>query len=357
MNPVYERDLAYWSLKNPVTIAEAPTWYPIKIYLGNSWRRAHLKVRGDLARHWKNPAKSYRISLDGTEWKGMAEFDLVVPEDKGFELEAVAYEWASLLRIIVPYYEFIDVKLNHKNLGTYFLIERWTDSSFLNRGLEPGEIIAENNAWLNVLDEKTKSLYKNVSVKRDSPNPLSLEPSIYRVNQQRTQSQMAMTKFSKMLEEMKTANVNWEKYIDREASAKWTALLISFGSIHGSFGDNVKWMYSAGTKTFSPILYDVIAYKRNLENVKCLSSAFANANIWIQLWMQDPYMKERITHWYKRIQTDPDMDFQRSWKIIENNFRHSSWNPLQLKMREEIFNKAQENIISGQNFYKKIGCL
>lgn len=353
MKPLYERDLNEWALKHSNTNLNPPSWYPVKINIERRWFKARMRIRGDLARHWSQPVKSFRIELLAGTWKGMTELDLIIPEDKGYELEAVAYEWAALLKIPVTYYEYVDVQINHKKLGTYLLLER---------SGQAGELIGENNAWLNSIDPTYKSIYKNVSVERDSFNPLSLEPSIYKASNKSTSAQLAMTHFSYMLEEMKVAvqsnsPVNWEKYLDREAAAKWAALVILLGSIHPTFGDNLRWAYAKESKTFSPLLYDVLAYSRQLKESECLYGPFTRSNVWFLLWMKDPFMKSRIIYWVNWLHDQPAINLDKTWSSIVTKYGLNEWDARQEKERILLKERIQKNLASLGPYLKKDLCL
>lgn len=332
MNSLYERELEAWSLKNSnQTYVNPPHAFPVKIYLKGKWFPAKIKIRGDLAKHWNQPAKSLRVYLRAGSYEGMKEFDLILPSDKNFELEGVANEYAKELGLPHLKYDFLQVQINHKKLGQYLLLER-------PKSLP---VISENNAWLNTVSS-SHSLYSNVFMKDLSFNQLALYPHIYQVSGNDKQSQEAMTKFAEMLSSMRAGNVKLDSFLSIEAFSKWLALVIYLGSEHAALGDNLRWQFDPVTSRFSPIIYDVLSFRRFNPSGKCLIDRFARMNPWVHEWVKNTGYKQ-MTYDHLRKLSEQN-EFLKIWQDVEVKFSTARKFSAHTKERDEIKQRILQNI-------------
>src|SRR3989344_1072327 len=115
---------------------------------------AKIKYRGTTSRHWSYPKKSIRVKFeDGETFRGLSEINLVVPDSRGYIIEAFNNYRAKKMGLVAPEDDFINLVINGEHFGVYYLIEGW-DENFL----------AKNNiAKTNLYGEETfnDDLYKN----------------------------------------------------------------------------------------------------------------------------------------------------------------------------------------------------
>lgn len=163
MKPLYERELKSWSLKNSGdTYSTRAPEFPVKVYFEKKRILGEIKNSRRFIKTLEKSSRSYRLSLNDDTIMGMDEFDLIIPSDKGFELEASAYELAKSLDLPTPNYSFVDFQINHKKFEKYLMLERWTENSFRRSQITNGAVISEHNAWLDSVVMKEDSLYKNL---------------------------------------------------------------------------------------------------------------------------------------------------------------------------------------------------
>lgn len=290
IKPAYERDLHQWIKNNPgVTFEEAPKEYPGLLRTGTQSIKGKISLRGDLNSHWRGEKKSFRfISKDGQYIQGLKEVDFLIPQDKYYELELVGYALGKKLGLLTPEWKIVQFALNTHSYGPYLMLERWTPESMELRALPEGEIIRENNAWLDVITLKDASRYKNVFYSRKEFNPLSLRVEIYKGTFNKEISPYALNRFEKMLKDLS----NWKDYIDEEEAVNWTALMLIMGSYHGILGDNIKWYYHPYQMKFRPIPYDFLP--RKFSEHSCPLEDFGRMNVWINTWIKDQDFRQKL---------------------------------------------------------------
>lgn len=346
LKPLYEREMKAWSSSVVgETYEVSPPTAPAKIYFNNKWYQGSLKIRGDLSSHWKDDKRSYRVALKDSSLLGLQEFDLIIPSDKSYELEAVAYEWAQKLGIPSPQYQFVDVQINHKIFSRYLLVERWTKSSFERRNIPNGAIIGEHNAWIDSVQMGEKSLYKNVFQKQGIENPIAQYPHIYRANENDLNSQLALSKFFQLL-----GSKSIEDYIDIEKTTKWLALVSYLGAEHAILGDNTRWIYDGHIQKFYPVVYDVLGVTTKLSDNKCLLDHLSQKNTLISRLYRTPKFQERFKYWLSWLIHSPEIDFDKEWKTVADKFWLADWDKGSSQERSEIQTVVRSNI----NLVKKI---
>lgn len=319
LKPLYQREMNSWIHQNSagITYKNPPDNYPSHLITDEGWYKGKLSLRGDLKRHWVGANKSYRFKIKENSFHQLEEFDLLLAEDKVYEQELFAYQLGEKLGLLVPKAEFVNLSLNRRKLGHYLLIERFTTGSLEVRNLPKSDIIKEANAWLDVFFLEKNSLYKNIYRTRDGFNPLSLEPAIYRGTFSTAYSELAFSHFSHMLTEMRKNlsspdKIQWEKYIDYDQAAGWTALLTFFGGHHASLGDNLRWYFHPFTQQFRPIPYDILP--EGLAKDKCILSSFVNMNPWIHLWVKDKVFMEKLKEKLQLLSQDGFLE--NEWKNL-----------------------------------------
>lgn len=94
----------------------------------------HVRYRGDLPVHWREEKKSWRVVVDSPEdvVNGMRSFNLIIPWDRGFIIEAFSNARARKLGLAVPKDGFVNLRMNGKGYGIYYFEEHF-DQNMLER--------------------------------------------------------------------------------------------------------------------------------------------------------------------------------------------------------------------------------
>ena len=340
MKPLYERELKSWSLQNSGdTYSTRAPEIPVKVYFDKKRILGKLRIRGDLSRHWKDENRSYRLSFTDDTIMGMDEFDLIIPADKGFELEASAYELAKSLDLPTPDYSFVDFQINHKKFDKYLMLERWTENSFRKRAITNGAVIGEHNAWLDSVLMKEDSLYKNLFLKPSMKNDMALLPHIYHPTVNNHAGIMAMSKFTQML-----GDPHIESYVDMNNLAKWMALTIYLGGEHLSLGDNTRWLYSGVSGKFTPILYDVLYFPVKLAAKECLIDHYLSKNMILRKALNHKEFYSNVKVWLDWLLNEKNADIDKIWGEIEERYNLDNWSERENAERQKIKDTIKTNI-------------
>ncbi len=260
------------SLREAQALTDADKrWYPATLRMDGEAYDGKVRLRGDLDSHWRGTKKSWRFRVKGDRYpRGYREIDLIIPYDKGYEVEMMSYEVARELGLFAPDAGFVNVDLNGVDLGAYLWREPPGKEALERLQYPEGEIFAEQNTWIQEFFSG-RGLYRLYSPPV-SFFPANWEPDVHRdvpvagYFAQRWNTLLSLitlpsddagdARFARELPNL----IDLDKYLT------WNALTWLFGSTHSHWGDNLSWYYDNTTGRFEPLLYDVFRYP--LENDK-----------------------------------------------------------------------------------------
>lgn len=237
---------------------ELVSWFPARFFHDGVEYKVKVRLRGDLSSHWENQKKSWRVRFPKEQlFEGRRVLDLVVPDDKGFEVEKVAYDAARELGLLVPDAGFANLRINGVDFGAYFWLEKYGPEMLEKQGYAAGEIFHNQDLWTQTrfngfgvnVDEFTSSSTNTVH------DALAPDPYAGRWDKLVTLAREADDEvFRREIPHL----VHVEKFV------KWNALTWLFGSLHAHGPDNLRWYYDNSSGLFEPILYDVYRYPLRL---------------------------------------------------------------------------------------------
>jgi hypothetical protein len=263
--PVYQIRIHPNDLRNVQTQVRALTeagimtddlkrWHPAKFFHENEEYDVKIRLRGDFPNHWSGEKKSWRVRFKRDHlFLGRREIDLIIPIDKSYEVELIAYEAARALGLLVPDAGFCKLRINGIDFGTYLWIEKYGAEMLEKQGYPVGEIFRNQNVWtqtrrtgFGVWAEEHSSAYRN-SVRED--------PAV-------GYDAARWHDFVSLVREAEDDEFRREilRYVDMEKLLRWNALTWLFGSDHSHGADNLRWYYDDTVALFEPILYDVNRY-------------------------------------------------------------------------------------------------
>lgn len=110
---------------------------PAKLLIGKASYKVSVHYRGETSVHWLYPKKSWRIKfIEPRAYNGMHEADLIVPNGRGYIMEAFNNYRAKKIGLKAPFDDFINLEVNGKNNGSYFLIAHWNKETMERMGLD-----------------------------------------------------------------------------------------------------------------------------------------------------------------------------------------------------------------------------
>ncbi len=85
-----------------------------------------IKLRGLLPNHWMGEKKSWKIKFKKENYfNGQRVLNLVIPSDRDYVKEHLAYFTARKLGVLTPDSKFVILKINGQNQGVYFQVEQF----------------------------------------------------------------------------------------------------------------------------------------------------------------------------------------------------------------------------------------
>lgn len=256
-----------------------------------------LRLKGDLMDHLQGVKWSFRIVLKGDEWKGMKTFSIHNSKSRAHTAEWVMHELFRGEGIIAPEYDFIKVKLNGKDLGTYAYEHHFEDQLLEKNGRDIAPILkhTDDAYWENVQAEI-------------KPFPWVEASHIELFNKEKKSD----PKFSQafdiakgMLDEFLDGRRSAAKVFDLELMAKYYALLDVSHAWHAQQFTNIRFYFNPLSGKLEPIAYD--CFGDYLHDVTKNWEAFGEAmndrvdkennyqagNVYRHLLFQDAFFSER----------------------------------------------------------------
>ncbi|MBE9536645.1 MAG: CotH kinase family protein [Proteobacteria bacterium] len=103
--------------------------------------KVKVKYRGDFVYHWGYYKKSLRIKTKKSRlFEGMHSFNLIAPKSTEQLRTFLSYRLASIMGLVTPRVEMVNVTINGKSQGLYTLVEQLNESTLRNNQLMPGDL-------------------------------------------------------------------------------------------------------------------------------------------------------------------------------------------------------------------------
>ncbi len=223
------------------------TTYPIEI-----------RLKGDTTDHLLGEKWSFRVKMKKKKLLfGMKEFSLQHPRTRTYLNEYVYHKFVE--REKQPYlrYEFITLRINGKNLGSYAIEEHFSKLLIENSGYREGPIlkISENNLW-----KESKRAYKLDGQILNSSLISSKNSEINLFNSKKVLSNKSMLdQFNlghNLLNDFISGKTSTSLAFDRESTALFFAINDLFASTHGYAWHNMRFYFNPILSRLTPIGFD-----------------------------------------------------------------------------------------------------
>lgn len=114
-----------------------------------------VRYRGDKPNHWINDKKSWRLKFEDSSPLGEVKvINFILPEDRGFFEEALSFFVAERLNLFNLKNDFVELSVNGKHMGVYFLVEHWSREAIGRNGLDPNtNVYGEANTAVGFPDD------------------------------------------------------------------------------------------------------------------------------------------------------------------------------------------------------------
>lgn len=254
-----------------------------------------MRLKGDWTDHLKGDKWSFRIKTGGeSSWNRMRTFSIQNPTTRGFLKEWVFHKLLEKEDILSPKYDFIQVKLNEKDLGIYAFEEHFDKHLPESQERREGPILklTEDLFWLGMKRKfalnQNSGIYNNAEnafegsdIRAFKESKLQLSPTLS------AQFKTAQTLLHQFKYQLKPVN----EIFDVERLAKYFAIMDVLGAYHGNFWHNLRFYFNPISSRLEPIGFDgfgdqdthlkgriVLGYKADTEDIgeNLTKSLFAN---------------------------------------------------------------------------------
>ncbi|HEX6812965.1 MAG TPA: CotH kinase family protein [Planctomycetota bacterium] len=104
-------------------------------------RKVQMRYRGDYLWHWGHDKKSIRIRTRSDElFAGMRQFNLIAPKFPEHVNNVASYRLASMMGLITPQCELVNVFVNGHNRGVHEFTEQFDEGTLRRHGRMPGDV-------------------------------------------------------------------------------------------------------------------------------------------------------------------------------------------------------------------------
>ncbi len=222
-----------------------------------------VRLKGDWLDHLQGDKWSFRIKGKGVNtWNRMTTFSVHTPAARYYALEWLVHQFWEREDVLTTRYDFINLSVNGKHLGTYAYEEHFEKQLLEYRKRREGPIIrfSENALW----DVRSRQINTGVGGKKihseeAAPSSAPIKPfkagKIQASEVLSQQYKIAQNLLYQYQEGLKLA----EEIFDMEQMAKYTAIIDLFGAHHGLVWHNQRFYYNPVTSLLEPIGFDGFA--------------------------------------------------------------------------------------------------
>jgi hypothetical protein len=115
---------------------------PARVSCAGAAADARVRLKGDFTDHVDSDKWSLRIELEGGRTLlGMSAFSIQHPKTRGYLMQWLVFETARREGLLAPRATYVDVTLNGRRSGVYFLEEHFTKEMLESQGRRDGPIV------------------------------------------------------------------------------------------------------------------------------------------------------------------------------------------------------------------------
>ncbi|MEM9921621.1 MAG: CotH kinase family protein [Bacteroidota bacterium] len=224
-------------------------------------RRIKLRLKGDWLDHLEDDKWSFRIRMRDTDtWRRMREFSLHTPKARAFLMEWVLHEFFKREDVLTTRYDFVQLKLNDKNLGVYAAEEHFDKVLLEYNHRREGPIVKfiEDGFWegaarsmqqVDVVDHDLNQTVKKMEAADIRPfkeNQLLANPVLAKQFESAHQ----------LMHQYRYGLKATEDLFDLDKLARYYAICDIMGAYHGMAWHNQRFYFDPLTNLLEPIGFD-----------------------------------------------------------------------------------------------------
>jgi hypothetical protein len=235
-----------------------------------------MRLKGDWTDHLVGKKWSFRVATQTDKsWNRLKTFSLQNPATRSYLFEWVLHEFFKYEDVLTTRYEFVNMKLNHKDLGLYVYEEHFLKhlSEFSKKKEGPIIRFLESGFWDAIQRQYTLGADQDGELLVGSPEikPFS-EGKTFKSPVLAEQYVIAQNLLYQYQYDLKSI----EEIFDIDLLAKYYAITDVVGGYHGIAWHNKRYYYNPVTGKLEPIGYDGFS-KGGLEHM--IGKAFLGINL------------------------------------------------------------------------------
>ncbi|MFQ5630155.1 MAG: CotH kinase family protein, partial [bacterium] len=237
---------ANWRWVNATIAADTPrTKIPAKLHVDGKSLNCTIRVSFGAERHWIGERKSIRLRFpDVGLYKGIRELNLNIPETEMIIIDGVAWEFAKVLGLPTPEYDFVNLYINNHYEGVRLLYED-ADGYFLERNGLMGYIFTEEKNHFPFHYESAED--------SDYPTAKVINKKYGTLEELRHLCKVLSYPSDRQFQEQIV------KLVDLPQIARWYAHALICGSGHQNV-HNIKLFYNTALQKFQALPWDIAGF-------------------------------------------------------------------------------------------------
>ena len=221
------------------------------IYPDGELKSVKVRYRGDFAYHWSGDKRSIRVKTKkGSLYKGMREFNLIVPKSVFIRSNFLAYRLGRYMGILSPETEMVELYINGRYNGVMVLVEKLNEQFLRRNSRLPGDLysgeLVGDDAYFGF----------------SGPGDLFTSAEFWRKgavnNHFPAESKDALHLLTELVYEDRVEELS--EILDLERWADFSAYLTLTQSTHYDKMHNWRLYYNPGTGLFEPLIWDTLGW-------------------------------------------------------------------------------------------------
>lgn len=237
------------------------TYVDCKIVENEDTIKGELRLKGHMTDHLEGDKWSFRIKTKKKPVMGMTRFSLQAPGTRNYAYEWIYHQLLKNEDVIYLYYDFINFKLNDKDLGIYAVEEHFGQHVLERNNRTSGAILRwnPNLYWEGRIDElqgtyidQTYSGYSSSFVEPYEGGTVEDDSVLVETYQ----------KGAAMLEAFRRGEKVTSEVFDVLKLARFHAIIDLIGGHHSLDWSDVKFFYNSETNKIEPVGYESFSVRK-----------------------------------------------------------------------------------------------
>jgi len=286
----------------------------------NTYDKIKLKYRGDSLFHWSSYKKSLRIKTSKKSlFNGMRDFNLIVPRTPQILNNYLSYHLGSLMGLISPKTELVDLFINDELSGIYILTEQLSESTLRRSFHMPGDIYSGEFIGLDHYHGIERNLFVH-------PHAWEKVATSNRFAENQIKPIVDLIELMK-LPPSDISQKELEKLLDVEAFGRFNALEILLQTTHMDNIHNWRLYYDPWRHRLIPVVWDPMGWSSHLSDKNSKPKYdIISSDLHLILYKNSNFIRARNKALYDFFDNGYDNLFLQDVRNSISSLKHSVYN-------------------------------